>query len=75
MAKKDNDVIGIFLGMQGSSYEYIANIIAPYQQTRTIIIGDIILIDNINEDIVARIMDVVPRGEFMTFSGEKWLSD
>lgn len=70
-----DNVIGAFVGLESSSNEYIAHLIAPYRPNFTIEIGTLLLIDNINNDIIARVMDYVPRGEFMSSIGEKWLND
>lgn len=70
-----NNIIGVFLGLQNSSYEYIAEIIAPYQSDFRPKISSFMLIDNIEEYLVARVMDYVPRGELTSFMGEKWLAD
>lgn len=70
-----NNIIGVFLGLQHSAYEYIAEIIAPYKSDFRPKIGSFMLIDNIDEYLVARVMDYVPRGELTSFMGEKWLAD
>ena len=70
-----DEAVGIFMGLESSSYEYIAWLIAPYRPDFKIEIGSLLLINNINEDIVARVMDYAPRGEFMSAMGEKWLND
>jgi hypothetical protein len=67
--------IGVFLGIQTSNYEYIAHIISPYQLDYIPKIGSFILVQNRQELIVGRIMDMIPKGEFTTFTGEKWLAD
>lgn len=69
------EIVGVFLGLQSSTYEYIAEIIAPYQSGFRPKINSFMLIDNIDEFLVARVMDYVPRGELTSFMGEKWLSD
>lgn len=69
------DVVGVFIGLQSSSYEYIASLIAPYQTDFKPEMGSFILIDNVDSHIVARIMDYVPLGELVQPMGEKWLSD
>ncbi len=69
------DIVGIFVGLESSSSEYIAYLIAPYKPDFPIEIGDLLLIRNVGEHIVVRVMDYVPRGEFMTFMGEKWLNE
>lgn len=69
------NVIGVFIGLEAASYEYIADIIAPYQMDFSIDIGSFLLIEGTPELLVARVMQYVPRGEFTSFMGEKWLSD
>lgn len=69
------DAVGIFIGLESSSYEYIAYLIAPYRPDFAIEIGDLLLIRGAGEHIVVRVMDYVPRGEFMTSMGEKWLNE
>ena len=71
----EENIVGVFTGLQSSTYEYIADIIAPYQTNFKPEIGSFMLIDNINSNIVARVMDYIPRGELTSFMGEKWLSD
>ncbi|NMC04463.1 MAG: ATP-binding protein [Candidatus Lokiarchaeota archaeon] len=71
----ENELIGVFLGMSSSAYEYMANIITPYQHGYVPLIGEFLVIENGAEYIVARITEVAPRGEFTTFMGEKWLAD
>jgi len=71
----EEDIIGVFIGLKSSTYEYIAELIAPYQTRFRPKIGSFILIDNIDSYIVSRIMDYVPRGELIQPMGEKWLSD
>lgn len=69
------EIVGVFLGLQSSAFEYIAEIIAPYKSGFRPEINSFMLIDNIDEFLVARVMDYVPRGELISFMGEKWLSD
>ena len=71
----EEDIVGVFIGLKSSTYEYIAEIIAPYQTRFRPQIGSFMLIDNIESYIVSRIMDYVPRGELVQPMGEKWLSD
>ncbi len=71
----EENTIGVFIGLDSSSYEYLASIITPFQQEFIPQIGGFMLIDNSNEYIVARIMDYVPTGEFMSSMGMKWLSE
>nr|MDO8088449.1 hypothetical protein [Candidatus Sigynarchaeum springense] len=61
--------------MSSNAYEYMANVITPYQHGYVPLIGEFLVIENEAEYIVARITDVAPRGEFTTFMGEKWLAD
>ena len=72
---ENGEIIGIFLGLQSSSYEYIADILAPYQTNFSIEIGDLLLIGEENERIVARVTQYAPEGELTSFMGLKWLSD
>lgn len=69
------EVIGIFLGLQSSSYEYIANIIAPYKANFSIELGSFLLIYDEPFKLVARVIDFIPQGELVSFMGQKWLSD
>ena len=71
----DSDTVGIFVGLESSSNEYIAYLIAPYKSNFPIEIGDLLLIENVTGRIVARVMDYFPRGEFMTSMGENWLNE
>ena len=71
----NEDVIGVFIGLESSNLEYIADIIAPYNSDFTISIGDILLVSGIDEFIVARIIEYRPMGELTSFMGQKWLSD
>ena len=71
----NEDVIGVFIGLESSNLEYIADIIAPYNSDFTISIGDILLVSGIDEFIVARIIEYRPIGELTSFMGQKWLSD
>jgi len=75
MNDKPGEIRGVFIGLDSSTYEYLASIIAPFQQEYIPEVGGFMLIDNLNEYIVARIMDYVPKGEFMSSMGMKWLSD
>ncbi len=61
--------------MSSNAYEYMANVITPYQHGYVPLIGEFLVIENGAEYLVARITDVAPRGEFTTFMGEKWLAD
>lgn len=67
--------IGTFIGLSGSSYEYIANIIAPYRSDFAIEIGCFLLIDDSPSKLVARVIDFVPQGELISGMGQKWLND
>ncbi len=72
----EEDVVGIFVGLESSSNEYIAYLIAPYQPEFPIEIGDLLLIKSTSSgQMVTRVMDYVPRGEFMTSMGERWLNE
>ncbi|MCE2498796.1 MAG: hypothetical protein J4F28_07415 [Nitrosopumilaceae archaeon] len=68
-------VVGVFMGLEKSSYEYVAGLIAPYRADFMIEIGSLLLIHNIRDSIVARVTDYSPRGEFTSIMGEKWLND
>ena len=70
-----SDVIGVFVGLESSTYEYIATIIAPYHVSFTLSIGDFLLIDNIKTRLVARVTEYRPMGELVSFMGQKWLGD
>jgi len=70
-----DDFIGVFIGLESASYEYLANIIAPYRSDFNIDIGSFLLIENGQDQLVARVMEYVPFGELMSFMGQKWLSD
>ncbi len=69
------EVMGVFIGLESSSYEYIANIIAPYKADFPIEIGCFLLIQDSPNKLVARVIDFVPQGELTSFMGQKWLSD
>lgn len=71
----NHDVIGVFMGLEKSSYEYVAWLIAPYKPGFEIEIGSLLLIQNTWNQIVARVTDYSPRGEFISTMGEKWLND
>ena len=71
----DDGFVGVFTGLESSSYEYVAKIIAPYRPDFRLEIGTLLLVQSGHEDIVARIMDYAPSGEFTTAMGEKWLSN
>jgi len=75
MSKNHGDIIGVFIGLDSSRYEYIASIIAPFQYHFAPIMGGFVLIDNNDEYIVARVKDYVPQGEMVSFMGLKWLSE
>ncbi|TFF87942.1 MAG: ATP-binding protein [Promethearchaeota archaeon] len=75
MSKNIGEPIGIFLGVKSTTFEYLASIIAPYQLDYSPTMGNFIIIDNIEEYIVARIMDYVPQGEMTSYWGQKWLSE
>ena len=71
----EKNVMGVFIGLESSTYEYIANIIAPYHVSFTLRIGDFLLIDNATTKIVARVTEYRPMGELISFMGQKWLGD
>ena len=70
-----DDAVGIFMGLESSSNEYIAWLIAPYKPAFAIEIGHLLLIENGRDHIVARVMEYTPRGEFTSAMGEKWLNE
>lgn len=67
--------VGVFMGLESSANEYIAWLIAPYRPDFGIEIGQLLLIENGRDHIVARVMEYVPRGEFTSAMGEKWLNE
>lgn len=69
------EIVGIFVGLESASNEYIAYLIAPYKPDFPIQIGNLLLVHNTDSQIVARVMDYLPRGEFMTSMGERWLNE
>jgi hypothetical protein len=69
------DIIGLFIGLKSSSYEYLADIIAPYRTDFSLEIGSILIIDSGSEKIVARVTEYAPEGELTSFMGLKWLGD
>ena len=69
------DAVGIFMGLESSSNEYIAWLIAPYKPAFAIEIGHLLLIESGLDHIVARVMEYTPRGEFTSAMGEKWLNE
>src|SRR3989344_9403793 len=71
----DGEVIGVFIGLESSSYEYIATIVAPYTTDFSLDLGSFLLIDDQPRRLVARVIDFVPQGELISFMGQKWLSD
>lgn len=71
----EEQIIGVFFGLESSKNEYVAEIIAPFQSTYRPEIGSFMLIDNAGDNIVARVMDYAPKGELTSFMGQKWLSD
>ncbi len=75
MENQPGEIIGIFLGLDSSNFEYLASIIAPYQTEYVPKVGGFMLIDNRYEFIVARVMDYIPQGEMVSFMGRKWLSE
>ncbi|MEJ2249615.1 MAG: ATP-binding protein [Candidatus Lokiarchaeota archaeon] len=75
MNKDIGEPIGIFLGVESTTFEYLASIIAPYQLDYSPNMGSFIIIDNLDEYIVARVMDYIPQGEMTSYWGKKWLSE
>jgi len=71
MKEKPGEIIGIFLGLDSSNFEYLASIIAPFQQDYVPKVGGFMLIDNGYEYIVARVMDYIPQGEMVSYMGRK----
>ena len=69
-----NNVIGVFTGLSSSSYEYLASLMAPYKQGFALRIGSILLVQGMDGDVVARVVDYQPRGELTSAMGMKWLS-
>ena len=65
-----NNAMGVFIGLESSRYEYIANIIAPYQTNFTLEIGDFLLIDNLGKYLVSRVTEYRPTGELTAFMGK-----
>ena len=70
-----DETIGVFIGLSSSSYEYIANITAPYKANFSIELGSFLLITEAPNTLVARVIDFIPQGELISFMGQKWLSD
>ena len=71
----NGNVMGVFIGLESATYEYIANIIAPYQANFVLEIGDFLLIENMGTYIVSRVTEYRPTGELTAFMGQKWLGD
>lgn len=71
----EDGVVGVFMGLEKASYEYVAWLIAPYRQDFAIEIGSLLLVEYSRGHIVARVTDYYPRGEFTSSMGEKWLND
>ena len=71
----NGNVMGVFIGLESANYEYIANIIAPYQANFVLEIGDFLLIENMGKYIVSRVTEYRPTGELTAFMGQKWLGD
>ena len=69
------EVVGLFLGLKSSSFEYIADIIAPYQTNFSLEIGSLLIIDGNDQKLVARVTEYSPEGELTSFMGLKWLGD
>ena len=59
----NGNVMGVFIGLESATYEYIANIIAPYQANFVLEIGDFLLIENMGTYIVSRVTEYRPTGE------------
>src|SRR2546428_4072327 len=72
---ESEEIVGVFIGLQSSNYEYIATIIAPYKAEFSIELGSFLLIYDEPFKLVARVIDFVPQGELTSFMGQKWLSD
>lgn len=71
----EDGVVGVFMGLEKASYEYVAWLISPYRPDFAIEIGSLLLVEYSGGHIVARVTDYYPRGEFMSSMGEKWLND
>ena len=71
----NSSVMGVFIGLESATYEYIANIIAPYQANFVLEIGDFLLIENMGTYIVSQVTEYRPTGELTAFMGQKWLGD
>lgn len=71
----NNSVMGVFIGLESARFEYIANIIAPYQANFSLEIGDFLLIDSNGKYLVSRVTEYRPTGELSMFMGLKWLGD
>ncbi len=71
----NGNVMGVFIGLESATYEYVANIIAPYQTNFELEIGDFLLIENMGSYIVSRVTEYRPTGELTSFMGQKWLGD
>ncbi len=71
----NGNVMGVFIGLESATYEYIANIIAPYQANFVLEIGDFLLIESLGSYIVSRVTEYRPTGELTSFMGQKWLGD
>lgn len=71
----NGSVMGVFIGLESSRYEYIADIIAPYKANFALEIGDFLLIDNLGRFLVSRVTEYRPTGELTAFMGQKWLGD
>ena len=69
------EIVGVFIGLDSSMFEYLASIIAPFQYHYAPVMGGFMLIDNDDEYIVARVRDYIPHGEMVSFMGLKWLSE
>lgn len=75
ITSESEEIVGVFIGLQSSNYEYIATIIAPYKADFSIELGSFLLIYDEPFKLVSRVIDFVPQGELTSFMGQKWLSD
>lgn len=72
---QNDEMVGVFLGLKSSSYEYIADILAPYKTNFSLEIGDILMIGDGSKKIVTRVTQYTPEGELTSPMGLKWLGD
>ncbi len=59
---ESEEIVGVFIGLQSSNYEYIATIIAPYKADFSIELGSFLLIHDEPFKLVSRVIDFVPQG-------------